>query len=57
MSEDEKREFRKRGCFVVRSVISEEQATKYFEALKDFIKNNKEHISGKSSLGPIIYLY
>jgi hypothetical protein len=45
-SEDEKREFRKRGCFVVRGVISEEQATKYFEDLKEFIKNNKENITG-----------
>ena len=49
MSDHEKREFRKRGCFVVRGVISEEQATKYFEDLKEFIRDNKEKITGKSS--------
>ena len=53
MSEDEKREFRKRGCFVVRGVISEEQATKYFEDLKDFIRNNEENITGKSQTIPV----
>jgi polyhydroxyalkanoate synthesis regulator phasin len=49
MSEFEKRGFKERECFVMRGLISEEQATKYFEDLKDLIKNNKENITGKSS--------
>lgn len=50
LSEEKKEELKKRGCFIVRGVVSEEQATTWFNDLKQFYQDNKPYIGGKRVL-------
>lgn len=47
LSETKKAELKKRGCFVVRGVVDEELATKWYKDLKLYYENNKPKITGK----------
>jgi len=42
------------GCFIVRQVVSEQQATDWYHELKGYVEDNKAHITGMSS-GYIVY--
>lgn len=37
------------GCFIVRQVVSEQQATDWYHELKGYVEDNKAHITGVSS--------
>jgi hypothetical protein len=47
LTPEKKQELQTKGCFVVRQVVSQEKATEWFKDLKQYIADNKEHVSGK----------
>lgn len=49
LSEEKRNELKKRGCFVVRGVVSEDQANTWFKDVKQFYQDNKDDISGTKS--------
>ena len=47
LSEEKKAELQKRGCFVIRGVVSEEQATKWYKDVKKYYEDNKPKVTGE----------
>ena len=46
LSHEYKQKLKDVGCFVVRRVVSQEQATQWFEHLKQYVAENRAQISG-----------
>lgn len=46
LSPDMKRTLKDTGCFVVRGVVSEGQATAWFDDLKQYVADNRQNIGG-----------
>jgi hypothetical protein len=53
LSDEEKQRFKDIGCFVVRNVVSKEQADQWFADLKDYVAANKSNVSGSSDFVPV----
>ena len=51
LSPERKQRLKDVGCFVVRGVVSQDQATKWFEDLKQYVADNRVQISGQSYCG------
>ncbi|KAF4633415.1 hypothetical protein G7Y89_g4709 [Cudoniella acicularis] len=54
MSEEEKEKLKETGCFVVRGVVSEEQATTWFKDLKEYVADNREQVTGWPAATPFV---
>jgi ABC-type Fe3+-hydroxamate transport system substrate-binding protein len=49
LASERKQELKDTGCFVVRQVVSQDQANKWFEDLKAYVAKNRASIKGRSS--------
>jgi hypothetical protein len=47
---DTKNKLKDIGCFIVRQVVSEKQATDWYHELKGYVEENKTHITGTYSI-------
>lgn len=47
LAADKKQELKDTGCFIVRQVVSQEQANEWFEDLKGYVAKNRSSINGK----------
>ncbi|KAH7417572.1 hypothetical protein BKA64DRAFT_658222 [Cadophora sp. MPI-SDFR-AT-0126] len=54
LGEDKKAELQKRGCFVVRGVVSEELATKWYKDVKKYYEDNKPKVTGWPVATPFV---
>ncbi|KAH7363810.1 hypothetical protein BKA65DRAFT_590247 [Rhexocercosporidium sp. MPI-PUGE-AT-0058] len=54
LSKEKKAELQKRGCFVVRGVVSEELATKWYKDLKNYYEDNKPKVTGWPKATPFV---
>jgi hypothetical protein len=43
---EKKQELKDSGCFVIRNVVSQDQANEWFQDLKTYVAKNKESIQG-----------
>lgn len=50
MNDEQKDKLRSVGCFVVREVVSNDQATEWFQNLKTFVADNRASIRGTFAL-------
>ncbi|KAH9909951.1 hypothetical protein F4778DRAFT_789306 [Xylariomycetidae sp. FL2044] len=55
LTEEQKAQMRRRGCCIVRGVLSEEEATSKYRELKDYIDQNEGRINGWPIGSPSIF--
>lgn len=46
LSEEQKEEYKKVGCFLIRGVVDKEVAEEWFKNLKSYVAENKELVTG-----------
>jgi hypothetical protein len=57
LSPEHKQRLKEVGCFVVRGVVSQEQATQWFEDLNQHVVDNRQQISGQKCWAEVLEGY